>query len=369
VTRLCNTTGQEIRAAVLRNRGGPLKIESLYIEAPREDEVLVRVIASGICHTDIAFVDEWYGGGDPLVLGHEGAGVVERVGKGVKNVRPGDHVLLSFASCGRCRECGSGRPAHCSRFFEANFGFGRLDGSNALHDSGVRGHFFGQSSFATHLLATERNLVTVARDLSLELLAPLGCGLQTGAGTVLNSLAVPKGASLAVFGSGAVGLAAVMAGRISGAHPIIAVDIVPHRLELALELGATHSIDNREGDLLSRLAGVTGSRVDYVVETTGVPEIEEAAVEALNRRGTAAFVATATGRGALPGGRKAIGIIQGDAVPQRFIPRLIELYRAGEFPFDRLVNFYDFADINGAMNDARSGRTIKPVLRIANQRD
>jgi aryl-alcohol dehydrogenase len=256
---------------------------------------------------------------------------------------------------------------HCSRFYEANFGFGRLDGSNALHAGGVRGHFFGQSSFATHLLSTERNLIKVAADLSLELLAPLGCGLQTGAGTVLNSLAVPKGASLAVFGSGAVGLAAVMAARVSGAHPIIAVDIVPHRLELALELGASHTIDGRAGDILSRIAGITGSGVDYVVETTGVAEMEELAVEALNRQGTAAFVATATGRGALPGGRKAIGIIQGDAVPQRFIPRLIELYRAGEFPLDRLVRFYDFVDINGAMADARSGTTIKPVLRIGNQ--
>jgi aryl-alcohol dehydrogenase len=358
---------QEIRAAVLRKKGGPLTIESLALEAPREDEVLVRVVASGICHTDIAFVDDWYDGGEPVVLGHEGAGVVEQVGKGVKSGRPGDHVLLSFASCGRCRACRSGRPAHCRRFYEANFGFARLDGSNALGASGVRGHFFGQSSFATHLLATERNLVTVAKDLPLELLAPLGCGLQTGAGTVLNSLAVPKGASLAVFGSGAVGLAAVMAARISGSHPIIAVDIVPHRLELALELGATHTIDGRGGDLLSRITGITGSGVDYVVETTGVPEMEDLAVEALNRHGTTAFVATATGRGALPGGRKAIGIIQGDAVPQRFIPRLIELYRGGQFPFDRLVRFYDFADINGAMDDARSGKTIKPVLRIGKQ--
>lgn len=367
MTRLNNNKALEIRAAVLRNKGGPLTIESLYIEAPREDEVLVRVIASGICHTDIAFVDDWYDGGDPLVLGHEGAGVVERVGKRVKNVRPGDYVLLSFASCGRCRECVSGRPAHCNSFYKANFGFGRLDGSNALHASGVRGHFFGQSSFATHLLATERNLVTVANDLPLELLAPLGCGLQTGAGTVFNSLAVPKGASLAVFGSGAVGLAAVMAARTSCSHPIIAVDIFPQRLKLALELGATHTIDNRGGDLLSRIARITGSGVDYVVETTGVPEMEEIAVEVLNRHGTATFVATAAGRGGLPGGRKAIGIIQGDAVPQRLIPMLIELYRAGEFPFDRFVRFYDFADINEAMDDARSGKTIKPVLRIGNQ--
>jgi aryl-alcohol dehydrogenase len=293
--------------------------------------------------------------------------MVERVGKRVKNILPGDHVLLSFASCGNCLECKAGRPAHCNRFYEANFGFGRLDGSNALLTSGVRGHFFGQSSFATHLLASEQNLVRVANELPLELLAPLGCGLQTGAGTVLNSLAAPEGSSLAVFGSGSVGLAAVMAARIRGMRPIIAVDIVPHRLELALELGSTHAIDNRGEDLLSRIAGITGRGVDYVVETTGIPVMEEIAMEALNRRGTAAFVATATSRGGLSGGRKAIGIIQGDAMPNRFIPKLIELYLAGEFPFDRLVRFYDFADINIAIEDSRSGKTIKPVLRIASQ--
>jgi aryl-alcohol dehydrogenase len=364
VTRTNKTSGQAIRAAVLRRLGGPLTIERLELEPPRPDEVLVRVVASGVCHTDIAFVDEWFDGDAPLVLGHEGAGVVERIGEGVTEVRPGDHVVLSFASCGRCPACDSGHPTHCRRFYEANFGFGRLDGSNALEASGVRGHFFGQSSFATHLLTTVRNLVPVANDLPLELLAPLGCGLQTGAGTVLNSLAVPRGSSLAVFGSGAVGLAAIMAARICGAHPLIAVDIVPHRLQLALELGASHAIDGRDGDLLARLAKITGSGVDFVVETSGAAGMEELAVAALNRQGTAAFVASATGRGGLPGGRKAIGIIQGDAVPQRFIPRLIELYRAGQFPFDRLVRFYEFADINQAMDDARNGKTFKPVLRI-----
>lgn len=192
MTPIGNILGHAIRAAVLRNKRGPLTIEPLVLEAPRADEVLVRVVGSGICHTDIAFVDEWYDGGDALLLGHEGAGVVEDVGQGVKHVRPGDHVLISFAFCGRCHECSAGRPAHCSRFFEASFGFGRLDGSNALHASGVRGHFFGQSSFATHLLASERNLIPVAHNLPLELLAPLRCGFQTGAGTVLNALAPPE---------------------------------------------------------------------------------------------------------------------------------------------------------------------------------
>ena len=182
--------------------------------------------------------------------------------KSVKRVKRGDHVILSYQSCGHCRQCRSGRPAGCERFYEANFGFKRLDGSNALHRSGVRGHFFGQSSFATHALATERNLVKVSKDLRLEVLAPLGCGLQTGAGAVMNSLAVPERASIAIFGTGAVGLAAVMAARVVGANSIIGVDIKPRRLELATELGATHVIDNRHDDVISCIADITGRGAD-----------------------------------------------------------------------------------------------------------
>lgn len=314
-----------IQAAVLRRKGGPLEIESLEMEAPRADEVLVRIVASGICRTDIDFCDHWFEGPDAIVLGHEGAGVIERIGERVKTVRPGDPVVLSYQSCGRCPACRNGRPTACERFWEANFGFQRLDGSNALQRSGVRGHFFGQSSFATHVLATERNLVKVPAEVPLKILAPLGCGLQTGAGTVMNSLAVPRGASVAVFGTGAVGLASIMAARI---------------------------------------AEITGSGVDFVVETTGSPEMHRLAVEVLNSHGTVALLTGESGT-ALAQGRRTLGIIEGDAVPQRFIPELIELYLAGEFPFDRLVKFYDFSDINRAMADARRGDTIKPVLRMS----
>ncbi|PKN65205.1 MAG: alcohol dehydrogenase [Deltaproteobacteria bacterium HGW-Deltaproteobacteria-15] len=354
----------QIRAAVLRKRGGPLKIESLQMEGPREDEVLVRVAASGICRTDIEFVDDWDESEAPVVLGHEGAGVVEAVGKKVKKIRAGDHVVLSCQSCGRCGPCRSGRPTACTRFWEANFGFARLDGSNALERSGVRGHFFGQSSFATHALATERNLVKVAADLPLEVLAPLGCGVQTGAGTVMNSLKVTAGSSIAIFGTGSVGLAAVMAARIVGADPVIAVDVKRKRLELALEFGATHNILNRRANIPSRIAKMTGGGVDYVLEITGSPEMYQVAVEILNPHGIVATFAGGSATGALPGGRKEISIIQGDAVPQRFIPELIKLYREGRFPFDRLVKFYDFAAINRAMADSRKGRTVKPVLRM-----
>jgi aryl-alcohol dehydrogenase len=336
------------------------------MEGPREDEVLVRIVASGICHTDISYVHDWYAAEDgPLVLGHEGAGIVEQVGRKVAGIRRGDHVVLSYESCGRCRPCRTGRPADCLRLYELNFGFRRFDGSNALHRSSVRGHFFGQSSFATHALSTGRNLVKVPKNLPLELLAPLGCGLQTGAGTVMNSLAVPAGAGIAVFGTGAVGLAAVMTARVAGAAPIIGVDLIPGRLKLARELGATHVIDGRREDVESRMRSITGCGVDFVVESTGNDKMHRLSMEVLKPKGIVALLTGATGPDRLPGGRKALSIIQGDSVPQLFIPHLIALYRRGLFPFDRLVKFYDFKHINRAMADSRRGSTIKPVLRIS----
>jgi aryl-alcohol dehydrogenase len=354
-----------IQGAVLRKKGGPLKIESIELEGPRDDEILVRLVASGICRTDIGFVNEWDGAADPVVLGHEGAGVVEQAGGGVKGIIRGDRVVLSYQSCGRCHQCRRGRPAGCERFYESNFGFARLDGSNAMQRSGVRGHFFGQSSFATHALSTGRNTVKVPRELPLEMLAPLGCGIQTGAGAVMNSLKVPERASVAIFGTGAVGLAAVMAARIVGAAPIIGVDTKPGRLKLARELGATHTIDNRHTDVASGIRGITGRGVDYVLEISGDPEMFHLAVRVLNPYGVVALIANPNGAESLPEGRRTVSIIQGDALPQRFIPELIAMYRSGRFPFDRLVRFYDFSEINRAIADARRGSAIKAVLRIS----
>lgn len=352
----------KIQAAVLRRKGGPLKIESLELEGPRDDEVLVRIVAAGICRTDMDLIDDWDESSQPAVLGHEGAGVVEEVGRKVKSVKPGDHVVLSYQSCGRCRSCRKGRLMDCSRFYEANFGFQRLDGSNALEKSGVRGHFFGQSSFSTHSLATERNLVKVSKNLPLEILAPLGCGMQTGAGAVMNSLEVPAGKAVAVFGTGAVGLAAVMAARIIRANPIIGVDIHPMRLKLARKIGATHTIDNRQGNVAARIAAITGRGVDFVLEITGEPEIFRLAVEVLNPGGSVAIFSGGSVPAFLPQGRKALSIIQGDAVPQHFIPKLISLYRKGRFPFDRLIKHFDFKKINAAITAAKRGDVIKPVL-------
>ena len=366
MVRSKNLTVRKIRAAVLRKKDGPLKIETLGMEGPQDTEVLIRTVASGVCHTDISMIHHWETADGPQVLGHEGAGIVELTGKKVKAVRPGDHVVLSYQSCGTCRECKKGRPTKCRRFYELNFGFHRLDGSNALERSGVHGHFFGQSSFSSHILATERNIVKVSKKLPLKILAPLGCGIQTGAGTVMNTLHVQRGASIAIFGTGAVGLAAVMAARIVGANPIIGVDIAPLRLKLALELGATHVIDSRCADAASSINSIIAGGGDYVLEITGNPQLLRLAIEVIKKRGTAAFF---TGDGVpdfVPKGKKAVAIIEGDSVPQVFIPKLIKLYQLGKFPFDRLEKFYHFRDINKAIRDSKSGKAIKPVLIMSN---
>ena len=239
-----------IQAAVLRKTGEPFEIESAEIDDLRDDEILVRNVATGICHTDIMVYDN-HPGDKAVILGHEGAGIVVETGKNVKNIRPGDHVLLSFQYCGQCEQCRNGQPWKCQHMGDLNFGYMRRDGSNAYLNSGVYGHFFGQSSFATHSLVTENNCIKVSPELSLETLCPLGCGIQTGAGTVMNLMKVPKGSSIAVFGTGAVGIAAIMAARIVGAAVIIGIDIHQSRLELARELGATHIINSLESIIIN----------------------------------------------------------------------------------------------------------------------
>ncbi|WP_406466413.1 NAD(P)-dependent alcohol dehydrogenase [Streptomyces sp. NBC_01594] len=364
-----------VTAAVVRQKGGPFTFEDLTLDTVlRPDEVLVKVVATGLCQTDIHVRDQALPTPLPVVLGHEGAGIVERVGDAVSTVTPGDRVVMSYQACGHCTPCLSGKPAYCALSFPANFGGSRLDGTNALHAGGeeIHGHFFGQSSFATHALATERNVVKVDdEDIPLELLSPLGCGLQTGAGAVLNSLKIEAGASVVIIGAGTVGLAAVMAAKVAGASPVIAVDIVPERLDLARELGATHTVNAKEEDTAARIAELTEGGADYVLEITARPEMLTLAVDALAPLGTAALIGGApagahapVNMNALLGGRTVRGIAQGDSIPQLFIPQLIDLYRAGRFPFDRLITFYGFDQINEAATDTRTGAAIKPVLRI-----
>lgn len=362
----------QITAAVAREKEQPFSLENLELEGPRDDEVVVRVVATGMCHTDLIVRDQWYPVPLPCVLGHEGAGVVEEVGAGVTKVAPGDNVVLTFASCGKCATCLKGKPTYCLDFFGLNFGGARLDGTSPI-GGGVHGHFFGQSSFATHALATERNVVKVGDDAPLELLGPLGCGIQTGAGGVLNTLHPEAGSSIVVFGTGAVGISAIMAARIAGCTTIVGVDVRPNRLELASELGATHVINGAEANAVEEVQAITGGGADYSIETTAVPAVLRQAVDALGPLGTCGVVGAARlgtevsldMNGILIPGKTVRGIVEGDSVPDVFIPRLVELHAQGRFPFDRLVRFYDMDGVNEAAHAAEEGEAIKPVLRVS----
>lgn len=366
---------REITAAVVREAGA-FELGPALLEPPRADEVLVRIVAAGLCHTDLVVRDQVYPVPLPVVLGHEGAGIVEAVGSGVTKVAPGDHVALSFLHCGRCRPCLDGSPASCANFNDINFAGARPDGSHALAlaDGGtvLRDRFFAQSSFGTFAIAHQNNTVKVRDDAPLELLGPLGCGIQTGAGTVLRALRVGAGASFAVTGAGAVGLSAVMAARVAGATTIIAVDVVPARLDLARELGATHTINGMEADAVAEIRQITGGGVDYALDTTGLPALIGQCVEALRQRGTAAILGASRPDAmiALPANtfmqscKTLMGVVEGDSVPDVLVPALLDLHLQGRFPFDRLVRFYDFDQINQAAADAESGAAVKPIIRI-----
>jgi aryl-alcohol dehydrogenase len=369
-----NNSAERMRAAVVREKSGPFVLEELWLDEPRDDEVLVRIVATGMCHTDMVIRDQVYPVPQPIVLGHEGAGVVERVGARVTKVRPGDHVVLSFMSCGHCPLCLQGRPANCANFNLHNFSGGRADGSGSLRDDHgpIHGHFFGQSSFGTFALANERSAVKVSKDAPLALLGPLACGIQTGAGAVLNAFKIGAGASFAAFGAGAVGLSAVMAARLAGATTIIAIDVVPSRLELAKEVGATHVVDATQQDPVTAVRAITGGGVQFSLETTAISAVVRQAVDALGVRGMCGIV------GAAPPGtdinidvtefmqmsKTLYGIIEGDSTPELFIPRLIDLYLQGRFPFDKLTKMYSFDRINEAARDSERGVTVKPIIVI-----
>ncbi|EIZ79638.1 alcohol dehydrogenase zinc-binding domain protein [Novosphingobium sp. Rr 2-17] len=365
----------EITAAVTRAKGAPFTIERARIRDPRDREVLVRIVATGLCHTDLIVRDQYYPVPLPAVLGHEGAGVVEKVGPNVVTLKPGDHVVLTYGACGHCHTCVEGHGAYCEIFFGLNFGGADQAGETAIQDAQgepLHDHFFAQSSFATHALAVESNAVKVPDDAPLEILGPLGCGIQTGAGAVMNSLKVRPGSSFVSFGAGAVGLSAIMAARVVGATTIIAVDVVSSRLDLARELGATHVINSRDRDVVEAITEITGAGADFALESTGRPDVLAQGIEALGLLGTIGVVgAPKLGtksefdvNNLLLRGRSIRGIVEGDSVPQVFIPQLIELHRQGRFPFDKLVKFYALADINQAVHDSETGGTLKAILRM-----
>lgn len=361
-----------IQAAVSRE-GQPFPvIEEVDLEDPRPGEIRVRITATGICHTDLSCHS---GRGmpvpRPVVLGHEGAGVVEAVGEAVTSVEVGDHVVLSGASCGDCPSCRAARPMYCRDGVKLTFSAVRVDGSSPLSQNGkpIAGAFFGQSSFATHAIASARSATKVPKELPLDLLGPLGCGIITGAGSVIEALRVRPGQSIAIFGAGSVGLAAVMAARIAGARRIAVVDINPGRLRLAEDLGATDTVVGGD-EAAERLKKIEPFGFDFTFNNVTMPSVHLLALNNLAKEGTAGFVARAAGAfnppmtQMLSGGHKMQGILGGNAVPQLFIPLMIDYWRKGMFPFDKLVTRFDFADIGEAWKACESGDAIKPVLMI-----
>lgn len=352
----------KITAALSISPAAPFTLQELELDEPRCDEVLVKIHATGLCHTDLTFKSQVP---IPAVLGHEGAGIVTAVGEAVSGISPGDHVVLSYRSCGSCRSCAAGERAYCSRSMRLNSAGVRADGSPTLSDNGtpVYGSFFGQSSFAQYALAGADNTVVVDPSIDLAVAAPLGCGFQTGAGAVLNVLSPEPDSRLVVFGAGGVGLAAVMAAKAQGVETIIAADPVASRRAKATELGATQTVDPAMEDVAAVARGAT-----HALDTTANAGVIATALGLLRQRGVLVLV----GLGAQPGpidlndlmlGGKVIrGCIEGDANPQEFIPELLQMHARGHFPIQSLITTYPAADIEQAVADARSGAAIKPVL-------
>ncbi|WP_435208887.1 NAD(P)-dependent alcohol dehydrogenase [Streptomyces sp. bgisy034] len=361
------------RAAVVESGGAPFTLSDVELDEPGPHEAVVRMVATGLCHTDLGVASGALPFPLPGVLGHEGAGVVEAVGAAVTGVAPGDHVVLSFTSCGGCHDCRGGHPAYCATWLPLNLiGGRRADGTGTISRAGeeLGGHFFGQSSFAERALVDERSLVKVDPEVPLASIAPLGCGVQTGVGAVWNVLKPATGSTVVVLGAGAVGLSAVMAAALTPATDIVAVDRVAERLTLARELGATHTVDAAGTDLAGALAEITGGRgADGVVETTGNVGVLRQGVDALAARGTLVVVGAppfgtevALDVNGLLGGKRVVGLTLGDAETQTFIPALVRLVKEGRLPLHRLISTYPFTDIDQAVRDMGAGKAIKPVL-------
>jgi len=359
-------------AAVLRDAQARFELEDVELSDPRRDEVLVSIVGCGVCHSDLLARTMPAGAIQlPMIFGHEGSGVVEAVGPAVKEVAVGDHVVLSFDSCGACRQCLQSRQAYCERFVPLNLDGAYADGgSSAVDRTGdvLANRWFGQSSFATHAIASARCVVRVDPSLPLELLGPLGCGIQTGAGTVIRSLGVRPGSKVGVFGAGAVGLSAVMAARLSGSSEVVAVDLHASRRNLALEIGASLAFDGADPELLAQIETATGG-LDYVVDTTAVPAVIDTAIRSLAVGGSGALVGVGAGEVSLEPsalmGRSLTYVVEGSSVPQTFIPTLIDLWQRDRFPFDKLIKTYAFDQINKAVEDALRGDTVKPVLLMS----
>ena len=369
----------KINAYVVDSVNAPFHREELTLAEPGPGEVLVRVVGAGVCHTDL----NAQSGDMPLplpgVLGHEGSGVVEAVGEGVLELEPGDHVIMGWAYCGQCRNCVRGEHRYCLNIGAELLAGVRLHGPDAgssaysrADGTALSGHFFGQSSFATHSLTRANAVVKVDKDIDLALLGPLACGITTGAGAVFNTAKPGPGESIVIIGAGAVGLAAVMAARNTPATTIIAMDLQDSRLELARELGATHTVNTRDRGIVDAVTEILGGPADYVLDCTGSIKVIEQAADAVGLMGTFILVggAPAEARFSLDHmrtlfGKTVVGTLGGSSNSRTLIPGLLDLYKQGRFPFDRLVTSYDFDQIDQAIADAHEGSTIKAVLQIS----
>ena len=365
----------KIHAAIVPAEGADFELTAVDLDEPRDDELLVRIHAVGICHTDVAAQHGVFGLPFPALFGHEGAGVVERTGAAVRGFAAGDRVAVSFRSCGECPTCAGGLPSYCDLMGQLNYAGARPDGSHMIHRDGqpVSAAFFGQSSFATHVLTSTRNCVKLPDGVPFAVAAPLGCSAQTGAGSIFNALACRPGSSLLITGAGAVGLCAVMAAKLAGCHPVIVAEPLAARRDLALQLGATHAVDPATGELSAAVRRIAPAGVDHALDTSGRPDILDQAMAALAIRGVLALVGIPPDEAALPGrmmnfiasGQMVRGVIEGDADPATFLPLLMQYYLDGRFPLDRFVSLYDAAQINEAIADQKAGRCVKPVLLMA----
>ncbi|KAH7194511.1 hypothetical protein DER44DRAFT_844232 [Fusarium oxysporum] len=358
---------------------GSFELKEVYLDSLQPDEALIEIHASGVCHTDLSCASGKLPCAPNAVLGHEGGGVVLEIGANVTSVSPGDKVLLSFSSCGSCPGCKSDHPAYCYSFNDYNFGGKRPDGSAAMSimkdgtKQPIYSTFFGQSSFAARTIVHRSSIVKVPQQTPLDLFAPLGCGIQTGAGAVFNTLNVKPGTSIAIFGVGSVGLAAVMAAKARKASRIIAIDLQPERLELAKELGATDGVLGPDQEyIIKAIKNICPPLgVDFAVDCTGVPSIIETMVAALGMRGRAATVGAPGGNAHakidimshLTYGKEYVGCSEGDSNPGVLIPELIDMHAKGLLPLEKLIAYYDIKDYEKAMADMKSGKVIKPVLK------
>ena len=362
-----------IKAAIIEEAGQDFRLVDMELDPPKYGEVLVKVTACGVCHTDDAARHQLLPVPLPAVFGHEGCGVVEQVGEGVLGFKPGDRVGFSYGYCGECEACRTAMPYGCSENRRLNFGGVQYDDTKRLRYNGKEvSSFFGQSAFATYSVVHQNNLIHAPDDVPLELIGPLGCGIQTGAGAVFNYLHPQADSSIIVTGCGPVGLSCIMAAKIAGCSKIIACDIVESRLELALELGATHKINSTDvHDVPSAVREMTGGLGShYAVDCTGIGPCVRQSLNCVRPVGICVVLGatpelTINVEEELMGTAKTLaGLVEGLSIPQIFIPRLLSYYRQGKFPFDRMIKTYDFADINRAFEDTKKGEVIKAVIKM-----